>query len=230
MNFDIRNFAVFEIGGVEVWLTETILMTWIIMAVLIAFAVLVRIKLRGFGERPTGFQNVVETMVEMLDKFVSSMAGPRLQFLGNWFFMVFAFIMLSNFSGAFGLRPPTADWAMTFALALSTFVLIQAMGLKFRGWKYIKATLFEPTPFLLPLNLIGELARPVSLSFRLFGNILAGMILLAMVYNLPPVWATIILPAALHGYFDIIIGLLQTYIFCALSLAFISGAAGIEQD
>ena len=223
MNFDVRNFAAFEVGGVEIWFTETILMTWIIMLVLIAFAVIVRIKLTNFSEKPTGLQNVVEAMVEMFDSFVASMAGPQLKFLGNWFFMVFAFVMLSNFSGALGLRPPTADWSMTFALAMATFALIHIMGVRYRGRKHLIS-------LLNPLNLIGELAKPVSLSFRLFGNILAGIILMAMVYNVPPIWTTFLLPAALHGYFDIIIGLLQTYIFCALSLAFISSAAGLEQD
>ena len=223
MTFDVRNFAVFEIAGIEIWLTETILVSWVIMLVLIAFAVIVRLKLKNFTERPQGFQNFVELIVEMLDKFVSSMAGPRFHFLGGWFFTVFAFVLLSNFSGAFGLRPPTADWSMTFALALSTFVLIQVMGIKYRGRKYLLG-------LLNPLNLIGELARPVSLSFRLFGNILAGLILIAMIYNVAPVWMSFVFPAALHGYFDFAIGFLQTYIFCALSLAFIGGAAGLEQE
>ena len=230
MNFDIRNFAVFEVAGAQVWLTETILVTWAIMLVLIAFAVVVRVKLKKFSELPSGgFQNTIETMIEMLDNFVRSMAGPRLQFLGNWFFMVFAFVMVSNISGALGVRPPTADWSMTFALAFSTFVIIQIMGIKFQKGKYLKGFL-TPSPVFLPFNIIGELARPVSLSFRLFGNVLSGLILLAMVYNVAPIWMRFVFPAALHGYFDVIIGILQTYIFCALSLAFIGGAAGIEQE
>ena len=223
MTLDVRNFAVFEIAGIEIWLTETILVSWVVMLVLIVFAVIVRLKLKNFTERPQGFQNFVELIVEMMDKFVSSMAGPRLHFLGGWFFTVFAFVLLSNFSGAFGLRPPTADWAMTFALALATFVLIQVMGTRYRGWRYIVS-------MLNPLNLIGELARPISLSFRLFGNILAGLILLAVVYNVAPIWMQFVFPAALHGYFDLAIGFLQAYIFCALSLAFIGGATGLEQE
>ena len=229
MTFDIRNFAVWEVGGVEIWLTETMIVTWGIMLILIAFAVVVRVKLSSFSEQPAKFQNVVETMVEMLDKFVSSMASPKLHFLGNWFFMVFAFVMLSSFSGAFGFRPPTADWTMTFALAIVTFMLIQVMGLRYQGWGYIK-TFFVPNPLFFPLNLIGELARPISLSFRLFGNVLAGLILMAMIYNVAPLWVSFVFPAPLHGYFDIIIGFLHTYIFCALSLAFISGATGLEQE
>lgn len=229
MEFYIRNFFVLDIAGVEVWITETAVVTWIIMLILISLAIVVRIRLKKFTDKPSGLQNVIETAVEMFDKFVANTAGVQLSFLGNWFFMVFAFIMLSNFSGAFGLRPPTADWSMTFALAVATFILIQAMGIKFRKGSYLKDFL-KPFPIFLPLNIIGELARPVSLSFRLFGNILAGMILLSVVYTLAPIGARFVLPAALHGYFDIIIGLIQTYIFCALSLAFVANAAGIEPE
>ena len=75
-----------------------------------------------------------------------------------------------------------------------------------------------------PLNLIGELARPVSLSFRLFGNILAGTILMTLVYKLAPLVLQFVIPAALHAYFDLFTGALQTYIFCALSIMFIRGA------
>ena len=230
MDFNIGIFGVVSIGGIDVWITQTVVMTWIIMAVLIAFAVVVRVKLQSFAQVPSGFQNVIELIIETFDGFVKSTAGPKLQFLGNWYFMVFTFIFVANLSGIFGFRPPTADWNMTFAFALSTFILIQAMGLKYRGGKYIKGVLFEPHPLFLPMNIIGELARPVSLSFRLFGNILAGMILMGVVYNVAPVFVQIAIPAALHGYFDLITAALQTYIFCALSLAFISNATGLQDE
>lgn len=225
MTFDIRNIWAFEVAGVEVWITETMLVTWIIMLALTVFAVIVRIRLKNFTDIPRGgFQNFIESVVEMFDSFVRGTAGPRFMFLGGWFFSVFAFIFVSNLSGALGFRPPTADWSMTIAIAMVTFTLIQVVGLRYRGAGYLKGFL-KPVFIFAPLNIIGELARPVSLSFRLFGNILAGIILMGVVYNLAPLPLTIGLPAALHGYFDIAIGFLQTYIFCALSLAFISGAA-----
>jgi len=183
----------------------------------------------NFKEVPTGnFQNIVETLIETFDNFVRQAAGEKLLFLGNWFFMVFSFVLVSNLSGIVGFRPPTADWATTFALALVTFILIQAMGIKFRGRKYIKS-FFEPFFIFFPLNLIGELARPISLSFRLFGNILAGMILMSLLYNLAPIYVRFVIPAALHAYFDLFIGALQAYIFCVLGLAFIGGAAATEE-
>jgi F-type H+-transporting ATPase subunit a len=222
-----KNIWILEIGGVEVWITQTIVNTWIIMAILIVFAVIVRIKLRNFKEEPTAFQNAVEMMVETFDRFVRGSAGEKLSYLGNWYFTVFVFILISNLSGIIGMRPPTADWNMTLAIALSTFALIQFAGVKYRGWSYIKS-FFEPNFVFFPLNLVGELARPISLSFRLFGNVLAGMIVMLLIYNVAPVAARFVLPAALHAYFDIASGAIQTYIFCVLSLSFIGGAAEAE--
>jgi len=223
LDFNNKTLHVFELFGLEIWLTQTIVNTWIIMAALTFFAVAVRIALRRFRQIPSGFQNVVELMVESFDSIVKKSAGEKHAYLGNWFFMVFAFILVSNLSGIVGLRPPTADFATTFAFALATFLLIQVMGIKQRGRKYLKS-FFEPIFIFFPLNVIGELARPIALSFRLFGNVLAGMILMTMFYSLP-IYLRFVLPAALHTVFDIFFGALQTYVFCVLSLTFIGMAA-----
>jgi len=204
------------------------LVVWLIMLLLIALAFVVREKLQKFSEVPSGFQNVVETIVEAFNNFVRDAAGEKLVFLGNWFFTVFIVILLSNLSGLLSLRSPTADWSFTLMLALVTFVLIQAMGIKFRKFGYIK-NLFEPNPLFFPLNVIGELARPVSLSFRLFGNILSGTILLTLLYGMAPVLVCFLVPIPVHGFFDVFAGVLQTYIFCVLSLSFIGAAAATEE-
>jgi len=227
MNFDIRNFAIFEIFGVEVWITESIVNMWIIMAVLIGFAIVVRIKLSKFTDSPKGFQNVVELIVESFDRFVRNSAGERLAHLGHWFFAVFVFILFSNFSGVF-IRPPTADWAVTFPLAFATLLLIQYAGIRYRTKGYFK-DLLQPFFLFLPINIIGELAKPISLSFRLFGNILAGMILLGLLYGIAPVFVRFGIPVALHIYFDIIMGALQAYIFTVLSLSLIGLMAGTTE-
>ncbi|MGF7145197.1 F-type H+-transporting ATPase subunit a [Anaerotaenia torta] len=224
MNFNVDNLWIVRIGGIDIWITRTIFNTWIIMLVLIIFAFIVRIMLRRFQEVPRGFQNVVEAIVEIFDNFVRNSAGDRLMSTGTWFFTVFAFIFVSNISGLAGLRPPTADWATTFALAMATFLLIQVTGIRYRKGQYIKS-FFQPHPIFFPLNLIGELARPISLSFRLYGNVLSGVILMTLVYSIAPIFMRFGIPAVLHAYFDLITGALQTYIFCILSLMFIRGAA-----
>jgi F-type H+-transporting ATPase subunit a len=223
VEFNIDNLWVLKIGDIEVWITRTILNTWIIMLLLIALAIFVRIKLRKFEKTPKGFQNAIEAAIEIFDNFMRNTGGEKLLPLGQWFFTVFVFIFVSNISGVLGFRPPTADWTVTFAFSLATFILIQYMGIKYRKGEYLKS-FFYPHPIFFPLNLIGELARPISLSFRLFGNVLAGLILMTMIYTLPPMIFRFGIPAVLHAYFDLALGALQTYIFCVLSLMFIRGA------
>ncbi|MFA5450131.1 MAG: FoF1 ATP synthase subunit a [Clostridia bacterium] len=227
MDFIVDNLWVINIWGIEIWITRTIFNTWIIMALLIIFAVIVRIRLKKFTEIPKGFQGAVEASVEIFDNFLYNSGGEKLMPLGKWFFTVFIFIMFSSIMGIFGLRPPTADWATAFAFAMATFILIQFMGIKYRKGSYLKS-FFQPSFIFFPLNFIGELARPISLSFRLFGNVLAGMILMTLVYSLAPMVLRFGLPIALHGYFDLFSGAVQTYIFCILSIMFIRGAA--EED
>lgn len=224
MDFNIDILGGFELFGIQIWITRTMVNTWIIMFILILLALVVRLKLRSFKEVPGKFQNVIEALIETFDNFMKNTGGEKLKPLASWFFTIFVFIFLSNISGLVGLRPPTADWATTFALALATFILIHYMGVRHRGGKYIKS-FFEPNPIFLPLNLMGELAVPISLSFRLFGNVLSGLILMTLIYNIAPLILQIGIPAALHAYFDIFTGAIQTYIFCALSIMFVKGAA-----
>lgn len=221
---NIDNIGILEIAGVEILITETIVNTWIIMAILIVLAIIVRIKLKTFKEVPTGIQNVIEIIVETFDNFVVDSMGEKLAYIGSWFFMVFTFVLLSSLFSPFGLRPPTADWATTFALALGSFLLMLILGIRHQKGTYLK-TFFEPHFIFFPLNLIGELAKPISLSFRLFGNVLSGTIILTLYYGLTPFLVQIGIPAALSAFFDVIVGALQTYIFVILSMMYIKGAA-----
>lgn len=211
------------------WITDTVISTWILMGLLITLAIVVRIRIRKFKDVPTGFQNVIEALVELFENYVRTTAGEKLMFLGNWFFTVFIFVLLSNLGGMIpGFRPPTADWSMTVALAIVTLVLIQVMGIKFRKGEYIRS-FFRPMFLFLPINLIGEIARPISISFRLFGNMLAGLIMMSLIYSIVPIFAQFVIPAFLHAYFDLFSGILQTYIFVTLSLSFIAGAAEVSE-
>ena len=228
MDLNIKNYGVINIGGVEVWITDTMISTWIIMGVLITFAIFVRIKMKKFKDVPKGLQNVVEALVEVFEGYVRTTAGDKLMFLGNWFFTVFLFVLIANISGLFPMRPPTADWSMTVALALVTFALIQIMGVRYRKGEYLKSFI-KPMFVFLPINIIGEIARPISLSFRLFGNILAGTVMMSLLYSMAPIFTRFVLPSALHIYFDLFAGVLQTYIFCTLSLSFIAGAAEVAE-
>jgi len=223
-NFDIEHIWMIHPFGMDIWITRTHVNTWIIMGVLIVFAIFARVKLRNIEQVPVKFQNVMEMIVEFFDNFVKNAVGEKLLYIGNWFFAVFLFVLLSNLSGLVLMRPPTADWATTFAFALVTFTLIHTLAMRYKGIKHIKG-FFEPIPVFFPLNIISELAVPISLSFRLFGNLLAGMLLITLAYQLLPTILTILFPVILHGYFDFFSGVLQTYVFSVLSLTFIGQAA-----
>lgn len=224
MGLEVDNLWVFEIAGFEIWITETIFNTWLIMLILIAIAIIARIKLRRFKEVPSGFQNVIEAIVEIFDNFVSHTLGEKLSYIAPWFFMVFMFLLSSALISVFGVRAPTADWPTTFALAFVSLILMFFMGFKHRKGDYLR-NFFEPHFVFFPMNLIGELSKPISLSFRLFGNMLSGTIILTLYYALTPFFVQIGIPALLHAFFDVVFGLLQTYIFVILSLMYIKGAA-----
>ena len=221
MDFANKNlWLLFEVNGEKFYITQTHVSTWIVMGLLIAFAVVVRIKLSGFRDVPKGFQNIVETAVETMSGFAVSTMGKKMEALGAYFFGIFAFILFSNYSGLLGLRPPTADLATTAALALSTFLLIHGMGFAARKGGYFKDYL-SPNPIFLPINIVGELSKPISLCFRLFGNVLGGVIIMGLVYQMLPFGLRFILPDILHAYFDIFVGALQAFIFTVLSMTFI---------
>ncbi|MCL2816664.1 MAG: F0F1 ATP synthase subunit A [Oscillospiraceae bacterium] len=211
----------FTIFGEKVYATESMLATWCVMAILITVAVIVRIKVKSFKDVPSGFQTAIETAVEMMSNLAKSVLGDKMEYLGGYFFAVFAFIITANYSGIIGFRPPTSDIATTLPLALSTFFLIHFAGIKFQKAEYFKEYL-KPIFFFAPINLIGELSRPVSLAFRLFGNILGGLIILQLIYTMPPIFFKFALPSVLHGYFDLFAGALQAFVFTVLSLTFIS--------
>ncbi|MCL1843605.1 MAG: F0F1 ATP synthase subunit A [Defluviitaleaceae bacterium] len=224
MDLTINVFGGFRItDNITFLITETVVNTWIIMGLLLVFAIIVRIKSKKWDpmKKPTGLQNFVEMCVDAWENFLRSNAGNTIGYLAPWFFSLFLFLIISNIIGVTGLRPPTADWGMTFPLAVSSFFFIQYAGLRHRPKEYLKGIFLEPVPIFAPLNIIGELSRPISLSFRLYGNVLGGMVLLSMLYYLPPMIARFILPIPLHLYFDLFAGLLQALIFTMLSVIFV---------
>jgi F-type H+-transporting ATPase subunit a len=204
--------------------------TLIVSAILVVFAVIVRVKLKNFKEVPeTGFQNAVEAMVDIFGNFAKGALGEKLEFLGSYFFGVFAFILVSNYSGLIGqaffisgyMKPPTSDLATTLPLALTTFVLIHFFGIKYRKGAYFKEYL-SPFFIFLPFNILGQFAKPISLAFRLFGNLLGGIIILEIMYNMLPVVVRFVLPDIAHGFFDVFVGALQAFVFTMLSMTFIT--------
>lgn len=214
-------------AGKEILIPDTIVNMWFVAIVLVIFAFIVnsKIKKAKADKVPSNFLNVVEILVEAVDNLVSSTMGKQnVKRFGPYILTLAMFLAVANLLGLIGLTPPTSDYSVTLSLALVTFVLTQFWTFKNGGGLggYIKS-FGEPVPLLAPLNVIGELANPISLSFRLFGNIMSGGIILGLLYQALGYFAPVIaLP--LHAYFDIFSGLLQTFIFIMLTMIFIGGA------
>lgn len=209
---------IFSAFGIEI--TESVVVTWIVMAILIVFAIFAS---RKKDEVPGSFQNFVELLVESINNLVVTTMGKTAKSYAPYIGTLALYIALSNIMGLFGIRPPTADVNTTMGLAVMTFVLIHASGIRAKKLKHFKS-LLEPMPFLLPLNILSELATPISLGFRLFGNIVGGMIIMSLVYGALGYFALIPVPAALHVYFDLFSGLLQSFIFVMLTMVFVTMA------
>ena len=222
----------YELFGHTFWITTTHVCMLIIILVLLAFSIAANRVMKRAADVPGGFQNVVELIVEMLDKMVHGVMGKSGDKFVNYIGTIFIFILISNISGLFGLRPPTADYGVTFPLALLSFVLIHFNQFKYQKPKEIWVDMCSPLPPWLPIwfpiNVISELAVPVSLSLRLFANILSGTIIMALIYALLSKIAYF-WPGALHAYFDIFSGCIQTYVFCMLTMTYISNAIGEEE-
>ena len=225
VDFSIHHLLGYEFMGQTVYLTTSHVCMLIIIAVIMIFALIARHKIMNAKEIPTGFQNVIELIVETLQGFVNSSMGEHGKKYVNYVGTLFMFVLLSNISGLFGLRPPTADFGTTFCLALITWVMIQYNNVKYNKLGVITG-LFQPLPFLFPINLIGEIATPISMSLRLFGNIMAGTVMMALFYGLLPTLVQIGIPAFLHAYLDVFSGAIQAYVFAMLTMTFIKDKIG----
>ncbi|OOO00230.1 MAG: ATP synthase F0 subunit A [Epulopiscium sp. Nele67-Bin004] len=226
LDFGIKTpITVFESGDLVFGFTTTHINTAIVIIILTLFGLYVNGKVKNFKTVPdTTLQVLIEALVDGFEAFTMSTMGEKNRDFAMFYGPMFLFILLSNLTGLIGLRPPTADIATTFALSLTTFFMINWFGIKSKGVGGYYKELLEPIPALLPLNIIGELSNPVSLSFRLFGNILGGTIIMGLYYAMMPWIAKIGIPSVLHGYFDVFAGSLQTLIFVMLSMTFVSSA------
>jgi len=179
-DIDFMIHGIFQVNffGQKVWITTSHACILIIMAIMIIFAIIANRKLKHATDKPDGFQNVIELIVEMLDGMVESTMGKWAPKFVNYISTIFIFILMSNISGLFGLRPPTADYGTTLALALITFCMIRFNKAKHQSLKEIWTGMCSPLPPWLPIwapiNIISEIAVPISLSLRLFCECVVG--------------------------------------------------------
>ncbi|MBR2403509.1 MAG: F0F1 ATP synthase subunit A [Lachnospiraceae bacterium] len=231
VDFMIHGICEYSFFGHKVWITTTHVCLLIVLIVLCTFAILAGRKMKHASDVPTGFQNVVELIVEKLDGMVKGVMGKNAKKMANYIGTIFIFILISNISGLFGLRPPTADYGVTLPLGIITFALIRFYQFKCNKpsaiWKDMCSPLPPWLPIWFPINIISEIAIPISLSLRLFANVLSGTVMMALVYGLLQIVAYA-WPGALHVYFDLFSGAIQTYVFCMLTMTYVNNQMGEE--
>ena len=225
VDFMIHGVFSYQLFGQIVWITTTHVCLLIVLLILIIFMICVNVKMKHAEEIPGTFQNIAELAVEAVDNMVGANMDRYAPKFRNYIGTIFMFILFSNISGLLGLRPPTADYGVTFPLGVMTFSLIQFNNFKYNKPIGVLKGLCDPWPIWAPINVIGEVAVPISLSLRLFANVLSGTVMMALVYGLLGVIATG-WPAILHVYFDLFSGAIQTYVFCMLTMTYIRDKIG----
>ena len=209
---------VFEIGGYRLTLnSETLIMSWIVMGILILFAV---VATRRISILPGPYQTIAELMVDAFQGLVHDALDEGNRHYFPLIITLFLFLWLSNMLGVIPfLSEPTKDLNTPLAYGILGFFIAHYAGIKTKGFKAYASEYFQPMFFMAPLNIIGELSKVVSISFRLFGNIMGGSIIILVVSHLV---YNLVLPPLLNAFFGLFVGTIQAFVFTMLTLVYIS--------
>lgn len=220
---------IISFGDGSVYLTESTIWGLIIAAIIAVLGIWLG---HGLEMVPTTKRQIAaEFIVEKIYNYAHENLGRDAEQFAPYIGTIFLYILMGSSLGLFGQRPVTADVNVTFSLSLLTFLLIQVSSVKYLGLKGKLRHMTEPYAFMLPLNILEDCTLPVSLGFRLFGNIFGGMIVIelwmylmeklsAMICSVPFLRAVLVLP--LNGFFDMFEPVIQTYIFVTLTMVFLA--------
>jgi len=206
-----------QFGFVKI--NATLVFTWVLMLALALGSKFVTRKLSSTSVRSRG-QDLLEIVVVVIQKQIEEVgldnAKKYLGFLGTLFLFVAASSLCTILPG---FEPPTASLSTTVALALCVFVAVPFFGIEDQGlWKYLKSYA-EPTPIMLPFNLISELSRTLALAVRLFGNMMSGAMIVGILLTITPFLFPIVMTAL-----GLLTGMVQAYIFSILAAVYIAAA------
>ncbi len=224
-----------EAFGLTFSLTETVVISWgIILAVLLLFLWMTHdLKTKAVTKR----QVVAEWIVETITNLVDSTMGKGNRKMAPYIGALFTFSILGSLVSMLGLRSVTADFSVTLTWALITFVMIHGTKIRTKGFGGYLKSFAEPVVVMLPMNIISDLATPVSMSIRHFGNIASGMIITNLLYYaltaitgaLGVAIFTIGIPAVFSLYFDLFSGFMQAFIFIMLTMVYVGNAGASEE-
>ena len=205
-------------------LNATIIFTWGLMFILTIGSILVTRKL-STGLQRSRWQNLLEIIVTAINQQIAEVGLRRpdkyLGFLGTLFLFI---AMASLFTTVPGYEPPTGSLSTTAALAICVFVAVPLFGIEETGLHEYLAAYLKPTVIMLPFNIISELSRTLALAARLFGNMMSGTMILAILLTITP----FIFPIALSAL-GLLTGMVQAYIFSILATVYIAAATGARK-
>ncbi|TAN53632.1 MAG: F0F1 ATP synthase subunit A [Methylococcaceae bacterium] len=223
MHLSTDEWILWQYGFVK--LNGTILSTWGIMLVLTVGAKLITRNLVNdivISRWQSLLEIIVTGIVQQIEEVGLSQPEKYIGFVGT----LFVFIATANlFSILPGYEPPTGSLSTTAALAICVFIAVPLYGISECGLRNYLASYLEPTPIMLPFNLISELSRTLALSIRLFGNVMSGSMIVAILLTITP----LLFPALMKAL-DLLIGLVQAYIFSILATVYIAAATQARQD
>jgi len=206
-------------------LNATILFTWAVMAVLVIVSRYAVKRIAAEGPIPL-WQNLLETIVAMISGQIQEVSRQEpfeyIPFIGTVFIFIFSSAILSVIPG---FLSPTASLSTTVALSICVFVAVPYFGIKRRGLKAYIKSYFQPTILMLPFNIIGELSRTMALAIRLYGNMMSGAVILAILLTLVPLFFPVVMQLL-----GLVTGVIQAYIYAILALVYISSASQAHQE
>jgi F-type H+-transporting ATPase subunit a len=226
--------ASFEVGGVTINFTESILLSWVIIAgVALLLHWLTRdLKTKDISKRQVLAEMAVQTVYQLVDDTMGKGKRKFAPYIGA----LFTFSIFGSLISLFGLRSVTSDFSVVLTWALITFIWVHYTKIRTNGFfGYLKGYA-SPVFVMLPMNVLSEISLPVSMSIRHFGNIASGMIISGLVYfaltsitkSIGVAFMTIGIPAVLSLYFDLFSSFMQAFIFIMLTMVNVSNAAETE--
>lgn len=222
---EIATWKDFTIGGVHITIDECTVVSWIIMIVMTIIAILLTRNLKVEGEISKR-QALLELCYEKAEAFFKEIMGPKVQKYIPYLMSVAIFIGVSNIIGLFGMKPPTKSMQVDVALAVMTIVLVEYNAFKDKGFFGRLKNFTKPVWIVTPINMLEVITKPLSLSMRLFGNVIGAFTIMELIKAVVPLFV----PVVLSLYFDIFDGLLQAYIFVFLSALYLQEAVETEEE
>lgn len=203
----------------------TIAFSWLVIVLLVAASAVITRRLTSGDELSDG-QNLLEIVVEAIERQIREIGADDpdryVPFVGT----LFVFIATSNaLTIVPGYQPPTGSLSTATALALCVFVAVPIYGISRTGLRSYLRQYLQPSPIMLPFNVIGEVSRTLALAVRLFGNIMSGTLIVAVLIGVAPLLFPIVMQL-----FGLLVGLIQAYIFAVLAMVYIASGARVQDD